>query len=100
MTLLQENKDKELDELEENQKQSTYQQEPPAPRQCDNEDEQERAERALDEQFEREEQEQEREVEQDEQALAEDEMPDSYEEIIEENFNSVEGLAGMVERLM
>ena len=89
---MQENKDKELDELEENQKQSTYQQEPPAPRQCENEDEQERAERALDEQFEREEQEQEREVEQDEQALAEDEMPDSYEEIIEDTFESLEDL--------
>ena len=89
---MQENKDKELDELEENQKQSTYQQEPPAPRQCDDEDEQERVERALDEQFEREEQEQEREVEQDEQALAEDEMPDSYEEIIEDTFESLEDL--------
>ena len=64
----------------------------PAPRLRDDEDEQERAERALDEQFEREEEEQEREVEQDEQALAEDEMPDSYEEIIEDTFESLEDL--------
>ena len=64
----------------------------PAPRLSDDEDEQERAERALDEQFEREEEEQEREVEQDEQALAEDEMPDSYEEIMEDTFESLEDL--------
>ncbi len=64
----------------------------PAPRLHDDEDEQERAERALDEQFEREEEEQEREVEQDEQALAEDEMPDSYEEIIEDTFEDLETL--------
>ena len=64
----------------------------PAPRLCDDEDEQERAERELDEQFEREEEEQEREVEQDEQALAEDEMPESYEEIIEDTFESLEDL--------
>ena len=63
-----------------------------APRLSDDEDEQERAERALDEQFEREEEEQEREVEQDEQALAEDEMPDSYEEIMEDTFESLEDL--------
>ena len=91
VTLLQD-KDKKLEELEENETQNAYQQQPPAPRQCDDEDEQERAERALDEQFEREEQEQEREVEQDEQALAEDEMPDSYEEIIEDTFESLEDL--------
>lgn len=91
VTLLQD-KDKKLEELEENKTQNAYQQQPPAPRQCDDEDEQERAERALDEQFEREEQEQEREVEQDEQALAEDEMPDSYEEIIEDTFESLEDL--------
>ena len=64
----------------------------PAPRLSLNEDEQERAERELDEQFEREEEEQEREVEQDEQALAEDEMPDSYEEIMEDTFESLEDL--------
>lgn len=64
----------------------------PAPRLCDDEDEQERAERELDEQLEREEEEQEREVEQDEQALAEDEMPESYEEIIEDTFESLEDL--------
>ena len=93
VTLLQD-KDKKLEKLEENETQNAYQQQPPAPRQCDNdeEDEQERAERALDEQFEREEQEQEREVEQDEQALAEDEMPDSYEEIIEDTFEDLETL--------
>ena len=91
VTLLQD-KDKKLEELEENKTQNAYQQQPPAPRQCDDEEEQERAERALDEQFEREEQEQEREVEQDEQALAEDEMPDSYEEIIEDTFESLEDL--------
>lgn len=64
----------------------------PAPRLRDDQDEQEKAERALDEQFEREEEEQEREVEQDEQALAEDEMPDSYEEIIEDTFEDLETL--------
>ena len=65
----------------------------PAPRLFSkDEDEQERADRELDEQFEREEEEQEREVEQDEQALAEDEMPDSYEEIMEDTFESLEDL--------
>ena len=64
----------------------------PAPRLSTDEEEQEMLERALDEQFEREEEEQEREVEQDEQALAEDEMPDSYEEIMEDTFESLEDL--------
>ena len=92
VTLLRNEENNELDELEEKEQQNAYQQKPPAPRQCDDEDEQERAERELDEQFEREEEEQEREVEQDEQALAEDEMPDSYEEIIEDTFESLEDL--------
>ncbi len=88
--LLREENEK-LDEELENQTEEN-QQIPPAPRQCEDEDEQERAERELDEQLEREEEEQEREVEQDEQALAEDEMPDSYEEIIEDTFESLEDL--------
>ncbi len=79
--------DKELTQQTENDQQIT-----PAPRQCNDEDAQERAERELDEQLEREEEEQEREVEQDEQAWAEDEMPDSYEEIIEDTFESLEDL--------
>lgn len=93
VTLLRQDKDNDqTEELEEPEKKNAYQQKEPAPRQCDDQDEQERAERALDEQFEREEEEQEREVEQDEQALAEDEMPDSYEEIIEDTFESLEDL--------
>ncbi len=85
------NENEQLDE-ELKQQTETEQQKSPAPRLRDDEDEQERAERELDEQFEREEEEQEREVEQDEQALAEDEMPDSYEEIIEDTFESLEDL--------
>lgn len=88
--ILLRNENEQLDEELQKQTQNNPQQ-TPAPRLQD-EDEQERAERELDEQFEREEEEQEREVEQDEQALAEDEMPDSYEEIIEDTFESLEDL--------
>ncbi len=90
MFLLREENEKLDEELEKQIEEN--QQIPPAPRQCDDEDEQERAERELDEQFEREEEEQEREVEQEQQALAEDEMPESYEEIIEDTFESLEDL--------
>ena len=82
------------DELKQNKATETEELKFPAPRlrEDQDEDEQERAERELDEQFEREEEEQEREVEQDEQALAENEMPDSYEEIVEDAFESLEDL--------
>ena len=85
---------KENEKLEEELEKQANQEKPisPAPRLSDDLDKQEKAERELDEQFEREEEEQEREVEQDEQALAEDEMPDSYEEIIEDTFESLEDL--------
>ena len=87
------NENEQLDEELEKQSNNNPQQTPaPRLRNDEDEDEQERVERELDEQFEREEEEQEREVEQDEQALAEDEMPDSYEEIIEDAFESLEDL--------